>query len=269
MFVALRRGRDLWPKSPRALVRNAALLALLLAAVAPGTASSSDLSAADAAYAQGNLAQALSGYQAVLAANPHHFGALWRASRAESELGEDAKGEDRKQLIAKAVEHARAAVRVAPDSARGHLSLAIALGRQARKEGPKTKLALAREIKSEVDHALQLDASLGRAYHVRALWNREISDLNALERMAANAVLGGVPKGASMDNAVNDLTRAVELEPQYVNHRLELGRTYFMLKRWGEARRELEKASSLAPTSNPRDPRYQAEARELLKKVRR
>jgi hypothetical protein len=52
-----------------------------------------------------------------------------------------------------------------------------------------------------------------------------------------------------------------------VNHHLELGRTYASLKRWPEARRELEKATTLPPTSNPRDPRYQQEARDLLSKL--
>jgi tetratricopeptide (TPR) repeat protein len=132
------------------------------------------------------------------------------------------------------------------------------------KEGPKGKLALAREIKSEADRALAIDSENARAYHVRAIWNREVASLNFFERAAANTVLGGVPAGASMDNAVRDLRKAESLEPNYVNHHLELGRTYRMLKRWQDARRELEQAIALPPTSNSRDPKYQDEARELL-----
>ena len=169
--------------------------------------------------------------------------------------------------MSSAVEHARAAVKVAPDSALGHVWLAATLGRQALKEGTRTRLALSREIKSEADRAIALDPTIGRAYHVRALWNRKLASLNAFERMMANTVLGGVPKGASMENCVNDLKKAIELEPGYVNHHLELGRTYMDLQRWAEARRELEQAASLPPTSNPRDPRLQQEARELLSKI--
>jgi tetratricopeptide (TPR) repeat protein len=83
----------------------------------------------------------------------------------------------------------------------------------------------------------------------------------------ANTVLGGVPKGATMDNAVADLLTAIDLEPNYVNHRLELGRTYAELKRFDLARTELEKAVALPPTSDLRDPKYQAEARALLDKL--
>ena len=70
-----------------------------------------------------------------------------------------------------------------------------------------------------------------------------------------------------MENAVRDLEKAIVLEPQYVNHHLELGRTFVQLKRWPEARKELETAVSLPPVSNPRDAKYQAEARVLLAHV--
>jgi len=228
-----------------------------------------DVARGDDLYHQGQLADARKAYEAALVAEPAHLVALCRLARVESELGEDAKGEEQRQLVAAAVEHARAAVRSAPDSAQGHVWLAVALGRQATREGPKTRLALSREIKSEIDRAIGIDPGIGRAYHARALWNRKLATLNAIERAVANTVLGGVPKGASMENAVRDLQKAVELEPDYVNHRLELGRTYRMLKNHADARRELEKAVELPPTSSARDTRYQAEAKELLGKLPR
>ena len=259
--------------SPAAWHSALPVLPLLLAAfLLPATASArgGDESLAEGAarFARGDLKGARESYLQVLQVERGRFTALHRLARVESELAEDATGEDRRRLVAAAIEHAREAVRAASDSAAGHLELAVALGRQALKEGPKTQLSLSREIKSEVDRALGLDPALGRAWHVRALWNRKLASLNLLERAAANTILGGVPKGASMDNAVADLQKAIELEPAYVNHRLELGRTFLRLKRRAEARRELERAVSLPPTSNPRDPKYQAEARELLAKLK-
>ena len=226
-----------------------------------------DLARAEAFYANGQLTNARAALLEIVAAEPGRFRALYRLSRVESELGEDASGEDQRQLVAAAVEHARAAVQTAPDSAQGHLALAVALGRQALHEGAKTRLALSREVKAEVDRALAIDPGLGRAYHVRAAWNRKLASLSFIERAAANTVLGGVPRGASMDNAVRDFQKAVELEPDYVNHRLELGRTFMQLKRRAEAREQLERAIALPPTSSPRDTRYQQEARELLRKL--
>ncbi len=220
-------------------------------------------------YARGDLKGARTVYAQAVAAHPGHFVALHRLSRVESMLSEDASGEEARTLVASAIEHARQAVKIAPDSAAGHLELAVALGRQALKEGPKTQLSLSREIKSEVDRALALDPGLGRGWHVLALWNRKLASLNMLERTVARTVLGGIPQGASMENALADLKKAVELEPAYVNHHLELGRTYLQLKRKAEAIHELERAVNLPPTGSPLDPRYQAEARELLARTRK
>jgi len=241
------------------------IVALALAAAAdPGSA----VAEGDSAYARHDLAAARSHYEAALAA-PDSFPALWRLARVESELGEDAKGKEQQELIGSSVLHARAAVRVAPDSALGHEWLAVALGRKALKEGPKKKLALAREIKSEVDRALDLNPQSARSYHVRAIWNRELASLNFVERMAANTVLGGVPKGASLENAVHDLERAVELDPGNINHHLELGRTWLELDRKDDARRELERAIALPPGATARDPHYQEEARALIARLPR
>ncbi len=251
---------------------TAALMAFaLMLAAGPAAAQSlaQDLERGDRMYARGDLADARAAYEAALQEQPGSFPTLCRLARVESELGEDAEHDARSRLVSAAVAHARAAVKAAPDSAVGHVWLAVALGRQALKEGPKTRLALSREIKDEVDRAISIDPEIGRAYHVRAVWNRKIASLNFIERTAANTVLGGVPKGASMDNSVRDFQRAIALEPDYVNHRLELGRTYMELKRWDDARRELDKAVSLAPTSSARDRKYQAEARELLNRLPR
>jgi hypothetical protein len=220
-------------------------------------------------YGLGDLKGARAGTLEALSAAPGRFTVLHRLARIESMLAEDASGEDGRQLVAAAVEHAREAVKVAPDSAAGHLELAVALGRQALKEGPKIRLSLSREIKSEVDRTLALNPAQGRAWHVLALWNRKLASLNFMERTVAKTVLGGVPKGASMENAVANMQKAIELEPAYLNHRLEQGRTFMQLNRKSEARRELERAVALAPVGSPLDPKYQAEARELLARLKK
>ncbi len=251
----------------RRILTALAGLWLVMGAVGQARSENADLQRGDEFYARGRLSDARQAYQGALAAEPQGLEPLCRLARVESELGEESTGEAQRQYVASAVEHARAAAKAAPDSAQGHVWLAVALGRQALKEGPKTRLALSREIKSEVDRAIALDPAIGRAYHVRALWNRKLASLNLIERGLANTVLGGVPKGASMENAVRDLEKAVELEPNYVNHRLELGRTYLMVKDRARARRELEKAVALTPGGSALDPRYQAEAKELLAKL--
>lgn len=249
----------------------ASSVVLLLALAAAGSASAMGVEESvlegDRYYSGGQLTEARASYFAAVQASPGSFLALCRLSRSESELGELQKGDEQRRTWSAAVEHARAAVKAAPDSGSGHVWLAVALGRQAMREGAKTKLALSREIKSETDRALELDSGLGRAWHVLAVWNVKVASLNAMERMAANAVLGGVPKGASFDNAERGFQKAIQLEPDYVNHRLEYGKLLRSLKRNADARRELEKAVSLPPSSSALDARYQAEAKGLLAKL--
>lgn len=244
-------------------------MGLLLPVVALARTVDEAIAAGDQAYAAAKLDEAQRAYSEAVQAAPSNVDALCRLSRTESESGDSQKGDAQRALFAAAVSHAREAVRVAPDSAAPHVWLAVALGRQALREGPKTKLAISKEIKSEADRALALDANVGRAWHVLAVWNVKVSSLNAIERMAANAVLGGVPKGASYENAEQAFQKAIALEPSYVNHRLEYARLLKDLKKRSEARRELEKAVSLPPTSSALDGRYQAEARALLEKLSR
>ena len=255
---------------PRLRPTRAARIALALAfasllAVAAAAKTPEELLAeGDQHYAAARLPEAATAYGAALHAAPGDFATLCRLARAESELAELQKGDVQRRTRASAVEHARAAVKAAPDSAAGHVWLAVALGRQALGEGPRTKLALSREIKAETDRALAIDPANGRAWHVLAMWNVKLAELNAIERMAANAVLGGVPPGASRENAETAFRKAIAAEPAYVNHHLEYGRLLHAMHRDADAKRELQAAVTLAPTSDALDARYQAEARELL-----
>lgn len=262
--------RALQARTARCVAAFLVALAALVAVPAARAKSADEwLAEGDREYAAAHLPEAQRAFAAAVQAAPGHFAALCRLSRTESELGELQKGDAQRRTRASAADHARAAIKVAPDSAAGHVCLAVALGRQALSEGPRTKLAMSREIKSEVDRALELDPNVGRAWHVLAMWNVKLADLSAIERMAANAVLGGVPKGASHENAENAFRKAIALEPAYVNHRLEYGRFLHDQHRDAEARRELEKAVSLPPTSDALDAQYQAEARALLGKLKK
>ena len=225
------------------------------------------LAEGDQHYAAAQLPEARASYLAALQEAPGHFATLCRLCRTESELGELQKGDAKRATRSAAVEHARAAVKAAPDSGESHIWLAVALGRQALSEGPKTRLSLSREIKSEVDRGLQIDPNIGRGWHVLAMWNVKLSSLNSLERMAAN-MIGGVPPGASYEQAEKAFQKAIELEPGYVNHHLEFGRMLKERGRKDEAKVELEKAIALPPTSGALDARYQAEAKELLAKLK-
>jgi tetratricopeptide (TPR) repeat protein len=218
------------------------------------------------AYSHGQLRDALAAFQQANGADAANFGALCGLARAEAELSEGATGEERRRLVASAVEHARAAVKAAPDHAQGHVWLAVALGQQAQTEGPKTRAGLWREIKSELDRAIGIDPAIARAYLERGRWNRRLSSRGLWERSVSKVLLAKVPHGASMENAVRDLEKAVELAPDDIQSRMELARVYLKLERVADARRQLERVVAI-PAGRPRDPGLQAEAREQLEKL--
>ena len=263
----VRAARPAWRRMPALPV--AALL--LAGSIRPAGARPGDeaLATGDQHYAAGRLAEAHAAYSEAVKASPASVTALCKLARAGSELGETQSGDVQRMTWAESVAHAREAVRLAPESARPHMWLAIALGRQALREGPRSRMALSREIKAEADRALELDPGLAGAWHVLAEWNARISGLNGIERLTANAVLGGVPRGASFENAEAAIRKAIELDPEAMNHHLAYARMLKEKKRYDEARLELEKALSLPPTSSALDPRRQDEAREMLEKLPR
>src|SRR6266487_1017120 len=92
------------------------LLALTLAGPQARAASAeAEIEAGAAAYAAGSLDSARAAFGRAVHLEGHNFTALRWLARAESDLGEDARGEDQRALFARAVEHARSAVQVAPD----------------------------------------------------------------------------------------------------------------------------------------------------------
>jgi len=118
------------------------------------------------------------------------------------------------------------------------------------------------------DRADSADLIVARAYLERGRWHRRLATRGLWEKTLSRVRFAKVPKGASMDNAVRDLEKAVELAPQAIEARMELARVYLALERGADARRELERAIG-TPVNRPRDPGLQAEAKVLLEKLTR
>jgi len=190
----------------------------------------------DAAYERFDNSSAAALYEKALAADPSSYEAAWKLARAFIDVGEKLSAkQERRQLYLKANRTARKAVEINPAGSKGRLYLAISLGRVALDEGGKEKVKLSKEIKQEVDKALELDPSDDVVWHVLALWNRNVATLSWVERKFADVFLGGVPKEASMEKAVECLNKAVSLKDSHINHHLELGITYDMMERREDA----------------------------------
>lgn len=218
----------------------------------------------DEAYAKLDNQAALNAYQKAVELDPTNYEALWKLSRAYVDVGETLKDKDkRREYFKKAEEFARKAIEVNPDGSKGHLTLSIALGRVALDASPKERIRLSKEIKAEVDKALQLDPNDDIAWHVLGRWHRKLATLSWIEKKFANIFLGGVPKEASLEKAVEAFQKAIELNPGHINHHLELAITYEKMGQKEKAIAEYKKALEL-PIKDADDPEHKAYAKERL-----
>ncbi|PQJ36055.1 hypothetical protein BSZ35_16895 [Salinibacter sp. 10B] len=190
---------------------------------------------------------------------------LWRLSLTEVDLAKTLEEKDeRKPHYRTALAFADTALTVDSTSAHAHLAKAVAEGRIALDAGTRERVQRSRAVKTHADRAIELDDTLPGAYHTRARWNREASDLNFFERAIVKTVYGGLPE-SSFEQAVRDFKRAIELENVRFHH-LELAKTYLKMDRTAEARSELQTVLEL-PAREPFDQQYKTEAQTLLEEL--
>jgi tetratricopeptide (TPR) repeat protein len=235
-------------------------------AVATGIAS--DSTALDSALVEvdrlretGEFREALSRISALREEHGDRVGLLWRASLTRVDLGKTTEGTTTQQHYQEALKLAEAALTVNDSAAHAHLAKAVAEGRIALDAGTKERVQRSRKVKEHADRAIELDSTLAAAYHVRGRWNREVSDLNFIERTIVKTVYGGLPE-ASFEQGVRDFKRAIELENVRFHH-LELGKTYLKMDREADARAAFRTVLDLTKKEYFGD-RYRNEAEALL-----
>jgi tetratricopeptide (TPR) repeat protein len=221
------------------------------------------LQQADSLHAQFDNKGALELYKKVMEIDSLNYEANWKASRTIVDIGETLEGDVRAQNYKEGENYARRAIRADSMGSKGHLFLSIALGRVALDAGAKERIRMSKEIKREVDLAIQYNPNDDTAYHVLGRWNRKISNLSWIEETFANMFLGGVPDEASNENAVECFKQAIAINPGHINHYLELGITYEMMGMDQEAIAAFQKCIDL-PEKHFKDKVYKAQAQEML-----
>jgi tetratricopeptide (TPR) repeat protein len=227
-----------------------------------------ELQKADSLFESFQYEASLPFYEKAYNAHPDNYEVIWKYCRALVDAGEMQSDKDlRKEYYLKASQIIDKAIELEPNKPEGYLYAAIAYGRRALNAGAKERVKLSKKIRKSAEKAIELDPQNDIAYHVLARWHRKISNLSWIEKKFANIFLGGIPSDASMDKAVEYFQKAIELNPSYINHYLELGITFKMLKKWDEAKAALKKALELTAVS-PRDKKYQKEAKKLFEKIK-
>lgn len=233
------------------------------------TAQSNDLVArGDSAYAAHRPGDAITHYEAAVAADSTEYGALWKASRSLADLAEYEPDKDKRtEMYRRAERLARQAVAVRPGDAEAHFHLARAVGRVALSHGPKDRVKFGKEVREHALEALRLDPDHPGALHVMGMWHAEVRRLPRIARFFAKTFLGGSIFGsAKWEEAVRLLSRAVEVDGQRVVHHLDLARIYRDIDQHDPARLHYQHVIDGAVTDY-NDPRYKQEAAEELRRL--
>lgn len=241
------------------------MLGTIPAATAPGATLQDLLARADSLYTQHKTLATLQVLQQAEAMSSNDADVLWRMARAYYDQGVMAPEKQKESSFEQCEQYARKAVQADPQNEKGHLWLAIGVGKVALERGGKEKVDLSREVKEEAEKAIQLNPNDYQPYHVLARWNYEVATLSWVLKAAAKIVYGGLPP-ASVSESITLFKKAIQLNPTEVNNHLQLAKVYIHEGEKADARAQLQKALSL-PNRDIEDPDHKKEARELLDKL--
>lgn len=234
-----------------------AVLAVLMAASLPLSAQTAadHIRQGDEYYAQFDDAKALEEYLAAAKLEPENYEALWKTARAYFDLGdliestEKSAVEEQRGLFTESYKYARQAVRTNPDDTWGHFFYSAAQGKYVLTQGKKEQINASKNIKEEIEKAIELDPDNDLAYHALGLWHRKMAEIGGAKRLLGGLLYGGIPKG-SMEDSERYFKKAIELNPDYTNHHLELGRTYLAIKNYDLAKQEFQKTLELPDSTS-------------------
>lgn len=213
-----------------------------------------------------NEALALTKYQKVLELNPNHYEGLHNASFLYSRVGNRFSDEElakKTEYFRKAKDLAQKAITQNPTDAEGYYVMSVAMGRIALIAGSKERVAASTDIKKNAETALRYDPKHAGAWHILGRWNIKVANLNFAEKAAANVLFGGLPEGASNQNAVNCYLNALKYKPNYILYLYDLAWAYYQMGNKAKCKETLEALLKLKPVTED-DPGLQAEAKSML-----
>jgi len=217
--------------------------------------------------------KALDEYLAAVQLEPGSYEALWKAARGFVDVSDLITGPDkeskekRKKMYNDAVSYANKAVAANSDDTWGHFFLSSAMGNKALLMSTKDQIDASKKIRSEIDKAIELDGTNDLACHALGRWHRRMAEIGGAKRFFGGILYGSIPKGTFAE-AEKAFQKAIELKPDYLNHHIELARTYMAMGKFDLAVPEYQKAIDLPMTAS-KDKDLKAEAAVEIEKAKR
>ncbi|MFO7891019.1 MAG: tetratricopeptide repeat protein [bacterium] len=212
---------------------------------------------------------AIKNYLKVLEIDSTNYRAHWKLGDEYTELANNLPKdqEDRKEeLFEKARLYSEKAIEINPDGFEGHLKLSTALGRLALFQGGKEKVKLSKKVKEEAEKALELNPESNIANHILGAWQQNVANLSGFLKFFAKVFFGEKLVGSN-EEAVKYFKRAIELDPNYIEHYLELAKTYEYMDEDELQKEALQKVLEL-PATEEDDPKLKKEAKEMLEDLK-
>ncbi len=251
----------------RVAILSLILLACSFTVFAQDNNTDETLQKANQLFSEYKEPQALDAYLSVLKSEPENYKALWNASYLYSRIGNRFDEKKKKvEYFNKSRELAEKALKVDSTDANSNFAMSVAMGRMALISGAKARVAASSDIKYYAEQALKYDPHHAGAWHVLGRWNYKVANLNFAEKLAANLLFGGLPKGASDQNAINDYKKAIEYDGNTMMYYIDLAKVYQSEDQNQEAIETLHKMLQLNPKT-PDDPEFVKEANQMLKKL--
>jgi len=210
----------------------------------------------------------LTTFQKLMKADSSNADYLANGSYFYSKVGNTlATDQEKLSYYRKAEYLAKKAIKLNDKNAEAHYAYALALGRINENASSSQKIANSKLIKGECDKAIALNPKHAGAYHILGRWHRTIAGFSGFEKTMINAFYGGVPTGASYEEAVKAFQNAIVYEPKYILHQYELAVTYHDMGKDAYAKTWLQKAIELPATDDDnKDAKKKCE--ELLKQLK-
>ncbi|TVR78846.1 MAG: hypothetical protein EA412_07620 [Chitinophagaceae bacterium] len=214
--------------------------------------------------ASANEEEALKVFLSVLERSPNNHEALWNVSFLYSRIGHRKENHEVKvRYFNKAKDYAEQALRINPRNEQSNYVMAVAMGRMALISGARDRVAASRDIKKYAEQTLEANTEHAGGHHVMGLWHYRMANLSWSERNAARILFGGIPEGASDEDAIYHLNKAVDLEPGFLLYQYDLADVYIKLENKNQAKEILKNLLNL-PNKTADDPKIKKDAQELL-----
>ncbi len=239
------------------------MLPVLFLFLAAGSLSRAAVSSAicDSLYTVNDYQGSRECYEGLIRQDSTDAESHWKLARSLNLLAELEPKEKQLDLYEQAATAAKRCIELDSTIAEGHFQLARALGRIALFKGVFKSAGLAKQVKREAEKALALDPRHDGAMHLLGRWHREVAQKPKVLR--APMGLGAADKKAGLEF----FERAIELNPELINHHLEYGISLYDLERDELAKAQFERCLELIP-ARPHDYLYQKTAKEYLAKLR-